>query len=853
LQSTGAGQPDSSKPGDGSARQERFARLERIFFEVAQLSPGDRDTAISRLCAGDAALESEARALVESAGRIGAFLEQPALGKGIEEIAQDTDSAAEDDLVGVTLGAFLIEKRLASGGMGTVYLAARSDGQFTQQVAIKVVKRGMDSEEVLRRFRAERQTLAALDHANIARLIDGGVTPDGRPFLVMEYVDGKPIDVYCDQRHLKIGERLRLFRDVCEAVHHAHKNLVIHRDLKPSNILVTESGIAKLLDFGIAKLISGDTAGATTEADRRLTPEYASPEQVEGRPVTTATDVYSLGVVLYELLTGSRPYYFSLRTNEEFRRIVCLLQPPAPSAAVTLRPSRLRGSSGPAPASGTARTPTEDAAAPGVDAPKTRGVSSTRLRSQLRGDLDNIVLMALRKEPQRRYASAEQLSADIGRFLGGMPVDARKDTLLYRASKFTRRHAFGVSLTIAALALLSASTVLLYRQGVELTRQRDEVASSNRRLEETRTFLLDVLSGGEIGNRGPDATLGTVIKDAARSLRDHPPQDALTRAASEQALGRATMSLGLLGEARTLLSNASNDYARAGIGTQPSTDLRTDLAELLFFEGKYAEAEAALRTLLADERSAFGGKHTAREGLLLNDLGSSLRAQGRVDEAISAQREAIGARSSALGAESLEVAESTNNLASALFQKGETAEAMKSFEAALEIRKKLLRPDHPLIVRAESNLGLVQLRAGDVDCAIALLTRSAEAFERAFGTDHPECVSTYTSLAQALRKKGRFDDSIAWLQRALDWQKVHTPQATEQIAATEANMGITFVDGGKQAQAQEILERVLPILRRPGGSLPGIRDRGIEALAKSYEATGKPEAAKALRESAKSN
>lgn len=857
----GAGPPPGPPRGGTTLR-----RVEEIFFEVASLSPHDRDAAISRLCGGNAKVEAEVRSLLGSAAGVGSFLEQPALGKSLDQLAGESARfEPPDELLGTTLGSFRIERRLASGGMGTVYLAARSDGQFEQKVAVKVVKRGMDSEEILRRFKAERQTLAALDHPNIARLIDGGVTPDGRPFLVMEFVDGAPIDTYCDRKRLTVRERLKLFREVCDGVHHAHQNLVIHRDLKPSNILVTPQGVPKLLDFGIAKVLSGGTTDqhATSETERRLTPEYASPEQVEGGSVTTASDVYSLGVVLYELLAGVRPYYFGLRTNEEVSRVVRTLVPPAPSEAVTLKVSRLRstsgrpGSGGP-PASGTPGTPTPSgepdaggppAAAPGaIDAPKTRGVSSTRLRSQLRGDLDNIVLMALRKEPQRRYASAEQFSGDLGRYLSGMPVQARQDTFVYRASKFVRRHAVGVGLTVAALVLLSTATVMLYRQGVQLALQRDDLVATNRRLEETRRYLQTVISGGETGNQGPDARLGTVIQDAAKALRAAPPSDPLTRAAAEQALGRAVMSLGMLPDARPLLESAAQGYGTLPEGAEARTDIARDLAELLFFEGKHAQAEQQFRDLLATERAGAGGTHSEREGLLLNNLGASLRAQGKFDEAIAIQREAVAVRIAVLGESTLAVAESRNNLASALFQRGDGPGAIEEFEKSLAIRRALLREDHPLIVRLESNLGLVRLRAGQVDQAVELLTRAAEAWDRAFGPDHPGRVAAITSLSQALRKQSKFDGALVWLRRALDWQRAHQPADSAPIAATEANIGITLAEQGNDAPAREVLERVLPGLRRAGPGQAAVTKSAVDALAGIYERAGQTDKARGLRD-----
>jgi len=410
-------------------QSERWRQLEEIFQAALDREPHSRAAWLDSACGDDLELRGEVDSLL-AAHEQGEFdFTRPA---AFVEALKVLEQRSARMLEGRRIGPYRVVRELGRGGMSRVYLAARADQAFEKEVAIKVVERGLDSEEVTRRFQSERQILARLDHPNITRILDGGTTEDGLPYLVMEYVEGEPVDQYCDGHALDVVARLRLFQGICAAVRYAHQNLIIHRDIKPGNVLVTRDGVPRLLDFGIAKLLAPEAqpSESTRTVLRRLTPEYASPEQVRGETLTTASDVYSLGVLLYRLLTGQSPYRAHASSASALEQAVCEDQPERPSVAVA-RAGR---------------------APPGEGAPQ-------RLRRRLEGDLDNIVLMALRKEPQRRYASVEQLAADIGRHLANEPVTARADTAAYRAAKFIRRHRTGVAATAAIIILLVAGVV----------------------------------------------------------------------------------------------------------------------------------------------------------------------------------------------------------------------------------------------------------------------------------------------------------------------------------------------------------------------------------------------------------
>lgn len=439
---------------------ERWERITEIFEKALGLQGPQRDAYLQVACAEDPEIRSEVESLLASHDQAGSgFLSAP-------EAVQEEQARKEKGpgvAAGRRIGPYLVTEIIGHGGMGEVFAATRADGQYEKKVALKLVRTGYDTSFVLERFRNERQILASLDHPNIARLLDGGTTQETIPYLVMELVDGKPIDVYCDEKKLSITERLQLFRQVCSAVQYAHQHLVIHRDIKPGNILVTKEGVPKLLDFGIAKILD---ASGSTEATllRPMTPEYASPEQVRGEPISTSTDVYSLGVVLYQLLTGRSPYRVDTRTPAKLADAITNDEPERPSTSVHRTET--------ARANGDSPQITPEAVS------GTREASPAGLQKRLRGDLDFILLKALRKEPAQRYSSVEQFSEEIRRHLEGLPVTARKGTWNYRAGKFIRRHRVSVAATASSLATLLSGVILVVREA--------RIAEANRRRAEAR-------------------------------------------------------------------------------------------------------------------------------------------------------------------------------------------------------------------------------------------------------------------------------------------------------------------------------------------------------------------------------
>ena len=488
---------------------ERWRKIEELFHAAFEMTPDERGGFLEGLCGGDASLRSEIEKLIEGSDQAGDFIETPPV---LDKSTIKLSDPENTPLTGVRIGAYKVIREIGRGGMGTVYLAARDDDEFRKHVAIKVIIAGFDHETIIQRFRNERQILAGLDHPNIARLLDGGTTESGAPYFVMEYIEGQTIRDYCDGHRLTTIERLKLFRAVCSAVHFAHQNLIVHRDIKPANILITTEGTPKLLDFGVAKLLSPNApgvelTGATMSPTvRMMTPEYASPEQARGETITTASDVYSLGVLLYELLTGHRPYRVSSRSMLEIMEAICEQEPAKPSTAI----GRIYTS--PEAGGNTEVTVTPEAVS------KARDSEPKRLRRELEGDLDNIVLKAMRKEPQRRYASVEQFSEDIQRYFEHLPVIARQDTLAYRMGKFVVRQKAGVAAAALVVIALLAGAVATLWQAHAARQERDKAEHRFNQVRKLANAVLFDYHDGIEKLPGSTPVREKMVKDALEYL-----------------------------------------------------------------------------------------------------------------------------------------------------------------------------------------------------------------------------------------------------------------------------------------------------------------------------------------------
>jgi serine/threonine-protein kinase len=702
----------------------RWTQVQNLFEAALERPPHQRDAFLQTACADDPALLAEVRSLIAADANAHPLL---------DSLALDAFSLPRDLLPpgilpaqGERIGPYRIVEPLGRGGMGAVFLAQRADGQFDQQVALKLIRGGAASQRIVRRFESERQILARLNHPHIARLLDGGLTADGQPYFAMEYVDGVPLDQYCEQHDCSVDDRLHLVSGACEAVQYAHRRLIVHRDLKPSNLLVTADGTVKLLDFGIAKMLAGedDDPGLTQTDQAVMTPAYAAPEQVQHVPVTTATDVYALGVVLYELLAGRRPLDLANRSPAEVERLVTKQAPDPPSAL----------------------------------APPER-------RRALRGDLDTICLKALRKEPERRYASAEQLAEDLQRHLAGRPVAARPDTVGYRTRKFVQRHRTGVA-TAVGVVLLIAAVVGFYtaRLAQERDRARLEAATATQ-VSDFLQGLFAVADPSESG--GDDVTARALLDQGAERIERELADQPAVQARMMQVMGEVYQSLGAFDAAAPLLERALT-LRRDMLDTPPLdvADNLNSLAVLRQETGQYATADSLFRAALAIQEAQLGPDAPVVAATLHN-WGTLLHVQAQYDRADALFQRALAIRTAQFGAADPRTASTLNEIASLRFDQDDMDAAETLYRQTLNVRRAHHDGDHPDVAASLNNLAMVLRHRGAFDEAEALYTEALAMRERLYDGPHPDIAHTLNHLARLHYNRGDHEAAEPIARRAL--------------------------------------------------------------------------------------
>ncbi len=797
-----------------------WARLKILLADSLALDVEERSEFVRRACAGDAAMQADLESLLAAAEPGETALDTPPAARIIDALADHSSRAWE----GKMLGPYRLQSLIARGGMGEVYRGERADGQYEQQVAIKLMREGGDQVLLLARFDAERRILASLDHPNLSKLIDAGVTPDGVPYFVMELVDGVPIDAYCEAHQKSIEDRLRLFRSVCQVVEYAHRQGVIHRDLKPANILVTEQGVVKLVDFGIAKRVAGSTDGApapddrTATAQRVLTPEYASPEQIRGEALTPASDIYALGVVLYRLLTHASPYGNAASDSYALTRAICETEPPRPSQAL------------------------------GGD-----GAPSRKLKRKLQGDLDAVVLKALRKEPARRYASAEAMSDDVFRHLEGLPVQARRGAWSYRAGRFVLRHRAAVGAALVANLALVAGIAIATYQAVEANRQRERAErhfASVRKLANSMILemhdAIRVLPGSTPARKLLVQNGLTYLQQLSTEVHeDKALQLELATGYRNIADIQGRPNLANLGDPAGALTN----YQRALALAQPlaAPERKRDpgyraaqqelaviaqrLGGLYGSTGKFKEAQAALNAGIpvADDLAAADPNHRLRQLLRATLYGQLSQVQmfaGDIDTYL---------KTSDLAAQQLEkiVAAAPDdrdaglNLSTNYSTRGEyfiqrdrgdeSAQlALDSFRKGLVVLERLVQksPDNTALLRHVAtqydNIGWCLRRLRDTNGAVASERRAVEILKPLVAKDpsnaqfRADLAVAESGLGEALLVAGQVEESVSITTASVD-DFAALPAGAREDSFVLMRQGVGFFDHGQALAARAAL------------------------------------------------
>ncbi|MFT5232300.1 MAG: serine/threonine protein kinase [Candidatus Krumholzibacteriia bacterium] len=793
--------------------------LDEILSEAIDRPAAERQSYLISMCGEDHQKLEEAQSLLAAYERSADFMEQPAT---INVVGMQAD----DDWIGRAIGEYKMIELIGSGGTGRVYLAERTEREFVQRVAVKIIRRGAMGAEVIRRFRNECRVLAMLEHPNIARMIDGGTTDDGTPFIVMEYVDGTPIDEFCFNSELSLGRRLDLFRDVCGAVQMVHKHSTIHRDIKPSNILVTTDGQAKLVDFGIARVldVAEQHMDLTATGLELMTPQYASPEQLRGDMLSTSTDVYSLGVVLFKILTGRLPFFE--RSRQALEKLVLTVEPTRPSDIV------------------------------GEMTEATTAVSDTRRRArELRGDLDTIILMALRKEPERRYASVDQLSEDIRRHLSGQPVLAQPDTFRYRSRKFVRRNFAAVVATLAMVVVLVVATAVSVVMFSRAENQRQLAVESRSQLElevaksrATNEFLKEMLSSADPGSQGRDVRVADLLEPALVAASEQFTDQPEVLAELQSTIGMTYYGLGLFSEAVVVYQELYELQISIYGEDHPETWWALkELGSAISDSEDFERAEPMLKSALAGLRRGYGDEHD-RTGHCMTDLALLWTFMGQYENSEKLTLEALEIRRRVWGASYIETLILMNNLGF-LYQSMQRYDEAEPIQIeALEKLIEVLGPEHPHVLVSYANMVTLYYHKGGFDRAEKYAQLAWETQVRVLGEGHPDVLVSLNNLAYMQNIQGNREgaaESFALLVSLAEASEVDL-EFTQTVA--EGNYGEILVALERFVEAEIQLEAsysgFIDLVSRDDKRT----ERAINRLVVLYEAWGKPDQASIWRD-----